>query len=243
MNIAYWLSITVASIFIWVILTMTAIPLFGLIISLMFPEFWNNWVESPIIGPTKDAGKYLHDKILLKLILILFCACVFIIVVLYFLYFIAKYILLKGIITAPIGQTILDFIVIKEFIDIGMFPFFDNIIAYQFPALYGGAPTSPMGTTITNFASSFIEKIKAGDGSESTSVTSEGKPTTNPNLTEVENKTVNDNFEKCIKDNTPGKYSGNEPFNLFMNNLNTTNAKIKCELQKIKDSIEIKNVK
>jgi hypothetical protein len=162
---------------------------------------------------------------------------------LYFLYFVAKYILLKGIITAPIGQTILDFIVIKEFIDIGMFPFFDNIIAYQFPALYGGAPTSPMGTTITNFATSFVQKIKAGDGSENAPVGGDGKPTMNPNLTDDQNKTVNDKFEKCIQDNTPGKYSGKEPFNLFMNSLNTTNAKIKCELQKIKDSMEIKNVK
>jgi hypothetical protein len=247
MNVAYWLSLITTIIFIWKVLSFTVFPIVALIVMpAAFPVFWFIWLEKPVIGEIKDTVKYIYVHFIMRILLILFCVCVFIILLLYAAYWIAKYILMKELITAPLGKAILDFVVIREFIELGIFPFFDTILSYFFPAMYGGAPTGPIEKAISDFGKSFVEKIKAGDGSEQKKpepTKKTGTVSQNPNLTEEDNTTVNDKYEKCIEDNMPGAYNDNDPFSILMANVKITNATLKCELQKIKDSMEVKGVK
>lgn len=249
MNIAYWLAVTVVGIFFWIVCSMTIFPLIQLLMPFMHPVYWEKWLKKLIINHGKNVLKYIYVHVIMRVLLILFCLCVFIIFVAYFIYFVAKYILLKELITAPIGKAILQLPIIKEFIEFGVFPFFDKIFAYQFPALYGGSPKGPMKSAVINFTASFLQKIKDGDGSKKAGRAGRKpepeKPgeVKNPNLTDDQNKAVNSKFDKCIKDNTPGAYNGLDPIKLLLNQLKTSNATIKCEVIKFKDYTEVKRVK
>jgi len=242
MNIAYWITIISCGIFLWQIMSIFLFPVRALS-SFLFPGVVEI-INKPIINETRHAILWIYTQIAMKALLILFCVAVIFILIAYVIYFVAKFILLKEPLTAPTGKAILELPVIKEFTDIGMFPFFDNILAYRFPALYGGSPTSPMGAMVINFAKSFIQKIQTGD--EGSEIKPE-EPTTrgevnNPNLSDEDNKAVNAKFDKCMDDNTPGAYNGIDPIKLLINQLNTSKGKIKCEIDKIKDYTQVKRV-
>jgi hypothetical protein len=164
-----------------------------------------------------------------------------VLVCLYAFYFVAKFILLKSILTASLGKAILVFKPIQEFIELGIFPFFDNIFSRFFPVIYGGSPSDPIPKAIINFSTSFINKVKAGDG-EPTKKDTAAEPN-NPNLTQEQNEVVNKRYNTCIKENTLKKKDGAGPFTLFTIDLKNNSSAIKCQIQKITDSIEIKNTK
>lgn len=239
MGIVYWFAITIIGIFLWIIISVSAFPLLRLFMQTCFPALWNVWFERPVIKQIKDSGKFVYTHFLMRVLLILWCIAVFVVAVLYFVYFVAKYIFLTQALTASLGKAILENVVIKEFIDFGIFPFFDNILGYFVPNIFKGQQINPINTAILNFGSTFVKKVR----SEETKQPDTPKSTSNPNLTTEQNKAVNSKFENCIKVNTVNTYKNKDQFGLIMNTLNTTKTNIMCEIQKIQDSIEVKNIK
>lgn len=235
MSVVYWFTITIAGIFIWKMFSILVFPLLRVFMPFIFPTLWNYTSERPGIKQVKDLSKFVYTQFLMRVLLILWCVAVFFLGVIYFIYFVAKYILLKQVITASIGKSILELPVIKEFIDFGVFPFFDNILAHRFPTLFDGPP-GPIGTAVLNFSSSFIKKIKSEDKEEKKPVVKNETKRVNPNLTDEENNAANEKIEKCIKDNTPEAYKGTDQIKLLSHQLNSTKAKIMCDVQQIMDA-------
>jgi hypothetical protein len=152
---------------------------------------------------------------------------------------VAKYRYLPG---NPIRTAILTNTLMQEFIEFGLFDFFDNILVHFFPEYYDGLPVGSLETTIVNFATAFKEKIKAGE--EANDASAENANKNNQYLKDDENTVVNSKFDKCIKDNTPDeKYTGTNTLKLLKYKLNQTSANIKCGIQKSQDVIQLKQAK
>lgn len=236
MNIAYRITLFVVTIFVWFIITTIVIPILYFYASSSHPKYFYEWCDQYLIRSVSQTIQFIYPK-LAPFLVALFTLCLAFIIILYIIYYYAKYVAAAGDLVA---SSILNNNVIKEFIDFGIFPFFDNILSVFFPYSYGNkAPSGPLGVVIKDFADSYIVKIKQGDGGETTGTDN----TSNPNLTDDQNKVVNDKYDKCIKDNTPGEYNGTDQIKLLAQRLNITGAKIKCGVQKITDSRDVKILK
>lgn len=241
MNIAYWLAITSTGTFTWIIFAHTILPLLLITIAIIHPAIIE-WCALFFIKIIIDLCRFIYRYLFISIVIIFFLS-LFIIGVIYLIYFVAKYIFLKVPITAPAGKAILEFIVMKEFTDLGFFNLVDYVLSYFFPPLYGGPPIGTFKSAILNFSTSFIQKIKEGDEPEAEPEPEPTGVTKNPNLTDDDNDDVNYKFEKCLNDNMPGDYNGDNQFQLLKYQYMSSVAKTKCELLKIADIFNIKSTK
>ena len=242
MNVAYYIIIPIIVIFLWIIFTFTVLPLIALVLSIVSPYLWNKVPELPGIKQVKEVTKYVYSKFIMKILLILWCVCVFCILVLYVVYYIAKNILLKEPLAAPMGKLIIDSPLIAPFVKIGLFPLFDKIVSIIFPTV-NETPSGTINDAIRNFSLNFIKTIKSGSVDDEKKPDDKTTTTKISNLSDEQSNTINTKFEKCIKDTTLDTHNIKDSFSLFTTQLKNTNANIVCEIQKIKDSFEIKNTK
>lgn len=242
MNIAYIPILFMIFIFVWIITNVTVIPVLSIIIEKLDPYFWYKVTERPVIKEVKEVGKYVHRHILIKVFIIAFCVCGFIISCLYVVYYIAKNILIPDIITAGIGNDIVSSVVILPFVEIGLFPLIDSIFAFMLPSAYVN-PTGTIPDAIRTFSVNFVTKVRSVDIAPVPMLNAKTTPLKNPNLTEEQNKVVNKKYDKCIKDTTVQVRGGKDSFALLRTSLINTKSKILCDIQRLKDSMEIKNTK
>lgn len=242
--IVYWFALIIIGIFTWVILSATLFPVFRVMMKLFFPELWNNTFEKPVIVQTKDTVKYFYTSIFMRALIIVWTTTLCILALIYAIYYIAKYILLTNLITAPFGKAILDFVIIKEFVDFGIFGVFDSTLAMFMPSLFiGGDKPRPINDAVVNFANTFVSKVKAEEKLQEDTRQSIKTGDDNPNLTTEQNKAVNAKYDKCMKDITGDKKGNKDQVGILIENLNKTRRKIICEIQKIQDTLQIKDTK
>lgn len=242
-NFVYMFTASIVVIFLWIIASATLFPVFRIVMSIAFPIFYGEWFEKPVIQQGKDTVKYFYTNIIMRVLIVLWCISVFLLIFFYILYFVAKYMLLKNIITAPIGRTILDFIIIKELVEFGIFEFFDNILVYFVPNIFTDKKPGPLRTAAVNFGITFMNKVKTEEKVQEENRQSIKTGNDNPNLTKEQNKAVTDKYEKCMRDNTVDSKSTKDQVGVLMSSLNKSKVKITCEIQKIQDTFNIKGTK
>jgi hypothetical protein len=233
----FYLIIPIIFIFLWIIFTMTILPLIGLILSIVSGYLYK-LEKIPLVKAVINAIIFLHDKFAIKVLIIAWCICCFIITVLYILYFVAQHILLKEPITVPIAKSILTHPVIEPFIKIGLFPAFDHVFVPMFKI--EGNSSGTFTESIKTFFVNFSITAREGPTAKTTTTNKSEKQEMNPNLTEEQNNAVNTKYERCITDRSVPLKDTNSSITLLKYQLDNTNAEIYCKIQKIMDGIRIK---
>ena len=235
----FYLIIPIIFIFIWVIFTMTTLPLLGAILR-MVSKYLYTLDEVPPAKVAVTGVIYFHDKIAMIVLIVLWCLCCFVIAVLYLLYFVAQHILSKELITVPISKSMLTHPVIEPFIKMGLFPAFDHVFVPMFKI--EGNSSGTFTESIKTFFVNFVVVAREGPTVTATSTTAKkSEPQeTNSSLTEEQNNAVNSKYERCITDSTAPLKDTNSSVALLKYQLDNTNAEIYCKIQKIMDGIRIK---
>ena len=233
----FYLIIPIIFIFIWVIFTMTLLPLLGAILRMVSKYLYTLDAVPPAKVAVNGVINF-HDKFAMKVLIVLWCLCCFVIAVLYLLYFVAQHILSKELITVPISKSMLTHPVIEPFIKMGLFPAFDHVFVPMFKI--EGNSSGTFTESIKTFFVNFVVVAREGPTTTATTTKKSENQETNPNLTEEQNNAVNTKYERCITDRTVPLKDTSSSIALLKYQLDNTNAEIYCKIQKIMDGIRIK---